>query len=97
MSRLIAESSINGIDNVTIDGIVYYMTSAIDQDTFQAISVLINDYPAYDLADHLADVMPETTNGQSIWDLPADQLAHLAEQHYPGGALGLQLALMGEE
>lgn len=62
----------------------------------KAIAVLAGDYSAYDLADHLADVMPETMpDGRRIWDMPAMELAVLASSRYPGGASGLQLALMG--
>lgn len=71
-------------------------TRSLDRDDFGAVSVLVHDYCAYDLADHLADVMPETlADGRSIWDMPAIELAMLSVVHYPGGAVGLQLALMG--
>ncbi|VBA56016.1 hypothetical protein [Mycobacterium pseudokansasii] len=68
----------------------------MDRDEFRAVSVLVGDWPAYDLADHLADVMPETLpDGRYIWDMSAEDLARLSVDHYPGGAVGLQLALMG--
>jgi hypothetical protein len=74
------------------------MTATLDRDEFRAVSVLCTDCSAYDLADHLADVMPETlSDGRYIWDMPAHDLALLAVEHYPGGAVGLQLTLMGYE
>lgn len=68
----------------------------MDRDEFKCISVLAYDYAPYDLADHLADVMAETfPDGRSIWGLSGMELARLAVNHYPGGAMGLQFALMG--
>lgn len=69
-----------------------------DKYEYESIWALVWDYPAYDIADHLADVMPETlADGRRIWDMTARQLATLALDHYPGGAIGLQLALEGVE
>lgn len=72
--------------------------STLDKWDYKSLSVLAWDYSAYDLADHLADVMPETMpDGRQLWDLPAQELAMLAVDRYPGGACGLQLALEGIE
>jgi hypothetical protein len=74
------------------------MNVRLDRDEWRSVAVLIWDYPAYDLADHLADVMPETmADGRRIWDMGAEELAMLSVEHYPGGAVGLQLALEGCE
>lgn len=64
-----------------------------DKDDLKAMCVLANDFAAFDLADHLADVMPETVDGRRIWDMPPLELAMLAASHYPGGAVGLHLTL----
>ncbi|MDV3125723.1 hypothetical protein M1247_12420 [Mycobacterium sp. 21AC1] len=70
------------------------MTFDIDRYDYKAVSVLAQDYSAYDLADHIADVMQETLpDGRRIWNLPALDLALLAVQNYPGGATALQLVL----
>lgn len=66
-----------------------------DKDDLKAMCVLANDFTAFDLADHLADVMPETVNGRRIWNMTPLELAKLAVSHYPGGAAALQLALEG--
>lgn len=68
----------------------------MDKYEYRSFAVLVWEYPAFDPADHLADVMPETLpDGRRIWDMPAEDLAMLAVEHYPGGAIGLQLALEG--
>lgn len=65
-----------------------------DKYDYKSICVLANDHTAYALADHLADVMPETlSDGRSIWTLTSFDLAILAHNNYPGGAEGLQFAL----
>jgi hypothetical protein len=66
----------------------------MDRSEFKSVSVLAHDYSAYDLADHIADVIETLSDGQSIWTLSAMELALLASDYYPGGAIGLQLALM---
>lgn len=73
------------------------MSFPLDRDEFRAVSVLSSDYDAFDIADHLADVMPEATVQGSIWAMSALDLALLAVDNYPGGAMGLQLTLMGYE
>jgi len=66
-------------------------------DDYKAMAVLSWDYSPFELADHLADVLPfEEIRGRRIWGLPAQDLALLAHLFYPGGAQGLQLDLMGE-
>lgn len=67
----------------------------IDRYDFEAVAVMAGYYSAYDLADHMADVMPEVIDGRSLWDMDAMELAVLASLRYPGGACSLQLALMG--
>lgn len=70
----------------------------LDKYEYECVLVLANDYSAYDLADHLSDVMRETlSDGRSIWDLSAFDLAMLSVDNYPGGAEGLQFAIMGIE
>ena len=67
---------------------------AMDRYDFKAVSVLAHDYSAFDLADHLADFMPERlADGRSIWSLPAVDLAKLSTVYYPTGADGLQWLL----
>lgn len=62
----------------------------------KAVFILAEDYSAFDLADHLADVMPETlADGRSLWDLSAHELAVLASAQHPDGATGLQCRLEG--
>ena len=71
------------------------ITKPIDKWDHKSIAVLAHDETAYDLADHLADVLPETICGRSIWDMSTMALALLAPQYYPGGAPGLQYAIAG--
>lgn len=41
----------------------------IDKWDYKAISVLANDYSAFDIADHLADHMPEYPGGAEMLQL----------------------------
>lgn len=69
-------------------------TTTMDRDDFKSVSVLAHEFSAFDLADHLADVMPETlADGRRIWDMDATDLALLAVDYYPGGAVALQMEL----
>jgi hypothetical protein len=39
----------------------------MDRSEFKSVSVLAHDYSAYDLADHIADVIETLPDGRSIW------------------------------
>lgn len=69
------------------------MSITLDRYDRKAVFVLANEYTAFDLADHMADVMPEVVGGRRIWDMSAFDLAVLAAEFYPGGVDALQDAL----
>ncbi|OJZ68181.1 hypothetical protein BRW64_00875 [Mycolicibacterium diernhoferi] len=74
---------------------LFGLPTAVHRYELESVSVLANGYTAFDLADHLADVMPKVIDDRRIWDMDPLELALLAVDHYPGGAVGLQLALEG--
>lgn len=66
-------------------------TASLDRYDRKAVFVLSQDFSAFDLADHMADYIPETLpDGRRIWDMSALDLALLAATSYPGGADALQ-------